>query len=517
MKIGVPKEIHEGERRVATTPEVAVMIQKLGFEVAVESQAGSAAKFTDSAYTEAGAEIVKDGASLYEHSDIILKVRAPGIDQKTGVNECELLREGQTLISFVQPGQNEELMNDLAARNISVLAMDSIPRISRAQKMDALSSMANIAGYRAVVEAAQHFGRFFTGQITAAGKIPPAKVLVIGAGVAGLSAIGAAKSMGAIVRAFDTRPEVKEQVESMDGEFLMLDFPGEDGTGTGGYAKVMSAEFIEAEMKLFAEQALEVDIIITTALIPGRPAPELITEEMVATMKEGGVIVDLAAEMGGNCKLTEADKVVIKEGVTIIGYTDLPSRLATQSSQLYATNLRHLLNDLTPEKDGNIVINMDDEVIRGATVIKDGEITWPPPAPKLSAAPAKPAAPPVLEKVEEKKKRPWGPLLALVVGGIAMLALGSVAPPEFMSHFTVFVLACFVGYMVIWKVTSSLHTPLMSVTNAISSIIIIGALLQISSDNGFIVLLAAISVLITSINIFGGFAVTQRMLSMFRK
>ena len=383
--------------------------------------------------------------------------------------------------------------------------------------MDALSSMANIAGYRAVVEAAQHFGRFFTGQITAAGKIPPAKVLVIGAGVAGLSAIGAAKSMGAIVRAFDTRPEVKEQVESMDGEFLMLDFPGEDGTGTGGYAKVMSAEFIEAEMKLFAEQALEVDIIITTALIPGRPAPELITEEMVATMKEGSVIVDLAAEMGGNCKLTEADKVVIKEGVTIIGYTDLPSRLATQSSQLYATNLRHLLNDLTPEKDGNIDINMEDEIIRGATVIKDGEITWPPPAPKLSAAPAKPAAAAVVEKVEEKKKRPWGPLLALVVGGIAMLALGSVAPPEFMSHFTVFVLACFVGYMVIWNVTPSLHTPLMSVTNAISSIIIIGALLQISSDNGFIVLLAAISVLITSINIFGGFAVTQRMLSMFRK
>ena len=517
MKIGVPKEIHQGERRVATTPEVAVMIQKLGFEVAVESQAGSAAKFTDSAYTEAGAEIVKDGASLYEQSDIILKVRAPGIDQQTGVNECELLREGQTLISFIQPGQNEDLMKDLAGRNISVLAMDSIPRISRAQKMDALSSMANIAGYRAVVEAAQHFGRFFTGQITAAGKIPPAKVLVIGAGVAGLSAIGAAKSMGAIVRAFDTRPEVKEQVESMDGEFLMLDFPGEDGTGTGGYAKVMSAEFIEAEMKLFAEQALEVDIIITTALIPGRPAPELITEEMVATMKEGSVIVDLAAEMGGNCKLTEADKVVIKEGVTIIGYTDLPSRLATQSSQLYATNLRHLLNDLTPEKDGNIDINMEDEIIRGATVIKDGEITWPPPAPKLSAAPAKPAAATVVEKVDEKKKRPWVPLLALVVGGIAMLALGSVAPPEFMSHFTVFVLACFVGYMVIWNVTPSLHTPLMSVTNAISSIIIIGALLQISSDNGFIVLLAAISVLITSINIFGGFAVTQRMLSMFRK
>ncbi len=511
MKIGVPKETHEGERRVATTPDVAVLIQKLGFEVAVESGAGAAAKFTDDAYLDAGAELVDDASSLYDQSDIILKVRAPGI------SECELLQEGQTLISFIQPGQNEELMNVLAARRISVLAMDSIPRISRAQKMDALSSMANIAGYRAVVEAAQHFGRFFTGQITAAGKIPPAKVLVIGAGVAGLSAIGAAKSMGAIVRAFDTRPEVKEQVESMDGEFLMLDFADEDGTGVGGYAKVMSAEFIEAEMKLFAEQAREVDIIITTALIPGKPAPELVTEEMVTSMKEGSVIVDLAAEMGGNCKLTEADKVLIKHGVTIIGYTDLPSRLATQSSQLYATNLRHLLTDLTPEKDGQININMDDEIIRGATVIKDGEITWPPPAPQISAAPAQPTAAPVVEKAEQKKRRPWGPLLALVAGAIAMLGIGSVAPPAFMSHFTVFVLACFVGYMVIWNVTPSLHTPLMSVTNAISSIIIIGALLEISSDNGLIVLLAAVSVLITSVNIFGGFAVTQRMLSMFRK
>lgn len=511
MKIGVPKETHEGERRVATTPDVAVLIQKLGFEVAVESGAGAAAKFTDDAYLDAGAELVDDASSLYDQSDIILKVRAPEI------SECELLQEGQTLISFIQPGQNEELMNVLAARRISVLAMDSIPRISRAQKMDALSSMANIAGYRAVVEAAQHFGRFFTGQITAAGKIPPAKVLVIGAGVAGLSAIGAAKSMGAIVRAFDTRPEVKEQVESMDGEFLMLDFADEDGTGVGGYAKVMSAEFIEAEMKLFAEQAREVDIIITTALIPGKPAPELVTEEMVTSMKEGSVIVDLAAEMGGNCKLTEADKVLIKHGVTIIGYTDLPSRLATQSSQLYATNLRHLLTDLTPEKDGQININMDDEIIRGATVIKDGEITWPPPAPQISAAPAQPTAVPVVEKAEQKKRRPWGPLLALVAGAIAMLGIGSVAPPAFMSHFTVFVLACFVGYMVIWNVTPSLHTPLMSVTNAISSIIIIGALLEISSDNGLIVLLAAVSVLITSVNIFGGFAVTQRMLSMFRK
>jgi NAD(P) transhydrogenase subunit alpha len=516
MKIGVPREIHEGERRVATTPDAARLIQKLGYQVAVESGAGAAAKFTDEAYREAGVEVVEKAAGLYEQADIILKVRAPRIGADAE-NELALLRPGQVLISFIQPAQNEDLMKQMSEKKLSVLAMDSIPRISRAQKMDALSSMANIAGYRAVVEAAQHFGRFFTGQITAAGKIPPAKVLVIGAGVAGLSAIGAAKSMGAIVRAFDTRPEVKEQVESMDGEFLMLDFPGEDGSGTGGYAKVMSDEFIQAEMALFAEQAREVDIIITTALIPGRPAPELITEEMVASMQEGSVIVDLAAEMGGNCKLTEADKVVVKHGVTIIGYTDLPSRLATQSSQLYATNLRHLLNDLTPEKDGSIVINMDDEIIRGATVIKDGEITWPPPAPKLSAAPQKEVAPQPAGAPEQKKKKGRGALPAIIIGALALLWVGSVAPPSFMSHFTVFVLACFVGYMVIWNVTPSLHTPLMSVTNAISSIIIIGALLQISSSNWLIALLAGFSILITSINIFGGFAVTQRMLSMFRK
>jgi NAD(P) transhydrogenase subunit alpha len=382
--------------------------------------------------------------------------------------------------------------------------------------MDALSSMANIAGYRAIVEAAQHFGRFFTGQITAAGKIPPAKVLVIGAGVAGLSAIGAAKSIGAIVRAFDTRPEVKEQVESMDAEFLLLDFADEDGSGEGGYAKVMSAEFIKAEMDLFARQAKEVDIIVTTALIPGKPAPELITEAMVESMKEGSVIVDLAAEMGGNCKLTEADKVVVKHGVTIIGYTDLPSRLATQSSQLYATNLRHLLTDLTPKKDGTIFINMADEIIRGATVVKEGKITWPPPPPKLSAAPKQPPVAVQLPIAAEKKK-PTKLALAFLIGAAVLLGLGSVAPPQFMSHLTVFVLSCIVGYMVVWNVTPSLHTPLMSVTNAISSIIIIGALLQISSTNTLIMFLAGISILMTSINIFGGFAVTHRMLAMFRK
>ena len=517
MRIGVPKERAAGERRVATTPAVAALLKKLGYSVAIESGAGAESKFTDDSYREIGAEIVEDCRALYKQSDIILKVRPPIDSTDAEKSEVDLLHEDQVLISFIQPGQNESLMQRLSEKKLSVLAMDSIPRISRAQKLDALSSMANIAGYRAVVEAAQHFGRFFTGQITAAGKIPPAKVLVIGAGVAGLSAIGAAKSMGAIVRAFDTRPEVKEQVESMDGEFLMLDFGDEDGTGEGGYAKVMSDEFIKAEMALFAEQAKEVDIIITTALIPGRPAPELITEEMVESMQDGSVIVDLAAEMGGNCKLTEADRIVVRHGVTIIGYTDLPSRLATQSSQLYATNLRHLLSELTPEKNGELVIDMDDEVIRGATVIKSGKITWPPPPPKLSATPKAKPAPPIEITKTEKKKGPLGMVLTLIIGGLGLLGLGSVAPPEFMSHFTVFVLACFVGYMVIWNVTPSLHTPLMSVTNAISSIIIVGALLEISSENNVIMLLAAFSILITSINIFGGFAVTQRMLEMFRK
>jgi NAD(P) transhydrogenase subunit alpha len=485
---------------------------KLGFEVLVESGAGAEASFSDLAYQEAGCDIAAGPDRVWNESDIILKVRGP--DEQ----EAARLRKGQTLISFLWPAQNPELLEDLAGRGVTAMAMDSIPRISRAQKMDALSSMANIAGYRAVVEAAQHFGRFFTGQITAAGKVPPAKVLVIGAGVAGLAAIGAAKSMGAIVRSFDTRPEVKEQVESMDAEFLMLEFEDEDGSGEGGYAKVMSDEFIAAEMALFAEQAKEVDIVITTALIPGRPAPKLWTAEMVESMKDGSVIVDLAAEQGGNCELTAPDRVAEHNGVTIIGYTDLPSRLAAQSSQLYATNLRHLLTDLTPEKDGQIVVNMEDEVIRGATVCTEGETTWPPPAPKLSAAPPKPAPAPAPEMVaEEKKPSVLGPVLAMVLAGVALLGLGAVAPPSFMGHFTVFVLACFVGYMVIWNVTPALHTPLMSVTNAISSIIIIGALLQISSTNEVIMWIAVATVGITAVNIFGGFAVTRRMLEMFRK
>ena len=511
MRIGVPREIYTGEKRVATTPEVASQLIKLGFDVAVESNAGAAASFSDSSYEAAGCSVTSV-EEIWSDSDIILKVRGPENE------EADRLKAGQTLISFLWPAQNPELLQTLTERGVTAMAMDSVPRISRAQKVDALSSMANIAGYRAVVEAAQHFGRFFTGQITAAGKVMPAKVLVIGAGVAGLAAIGAAKSMGAIVRSFDTRPEVKEQIESMDAEFLMLDFEDEDGSGEGGYAKVMSDEFIAAEMALFAEQAKEVDIVITTALIPGRPAPKLWTAEMVESMKDGSVIVDLAAEQGGNCELTQPEQVVVHHGVTIIGYTDMPSRLAAQSSQLYATNLRHLLTDLTPEKNGQIVVDMEDEVFRGATVCKDGETTWPPPAPKLSAAPPKNVEPAPVPVVEEQKKRSVaGPIIGMVVAGLALLGLGAVAPESFMNHFTVFVLACFVGYMVIWNVTAALHTPLMSVTNAISSIIIIGALLQISSDVPLIKWIAIGTVLIAAVNIFGGFAVTRRMLEMFRK
>jgi NAD(P) transhydrogenase subunit alpha len=518
MQIAVPTEIFPGESRVATTPEAITHLKKLGFDVLVQAGAGAAASYSDQAYMEAGASIAANARELYAAGDIILKVRAPQKHAEQGYDEMDLLKPGQVLISFVWPAQNPHLLERLAAKRVTTLAMDSIPRISRAQKLDALSSMANIAGYRAIVEAAQSFGRFFRGQVTAAGKVPPAKVLVIGAGVAGLSAIGTAKGMGAIVRAFDTRPEVKEQVESMDAEFLMLDF-AEEGSGVGGYAKVMSKEFIDAEMALFRKQAEEVDIIVTTALIPGKPAPKLITADMVEAMRPGSVIVDLAGEQGGNCALTVPNERVVKHGVTIIGYTDLPSRLAAQSSQLYATNLRHLLTDMCPQKNGALVVDMVDEVVRGATVVKDGAITWPPPAPKISAAPpAKPASKAAPAAVEARKTPGWiGPLVLLGLGGLALLGLGQFAPPSFMAHFTVFVLACFVGYMVVWNVTPALHTPLMSVTNAISSIIIIGALLQISSQDPWIMGLAGVAALITSINIAGGFAVTRRMLAMFRK
>ena len=505
---------------MAATPDTAAHLLKLGFRVAIESSAGAGAQLPDAAYAAAGVEIVTDVAQLWKNAQIILKVRAPEVHPGLNCHEVDLLHKDCTLISFIWPAQNPDLMQKLVASGASVLAMDAIPRISRAQKMDALSSMANIAGYRAIVEAAQHFGRFFTGQITAAGKVPPAKIMVIGAGVAGLAAIGAAKGMGAIVRAFDTRPEVKQQIESMGAEFLELDFQ-EEGSGSGGYAKQMSPEFIKAEMELFAAQAREVDIIVTTALIPGKPAPRLITADMVASMKRGSVIVDLAAEQGGNCECTVPGQVADAAGVTIIGYTDLPSRLATQSSQLYGTNLRHLLTDMAPAKNGEAVINMEDDVIRTATVVHQGVLTWPAPPLKVPAiAPAKQAAVPVPapKHGESSGPMPLSRLVPLVaLGALAFALIGAYAPPVFLPHFTVFILACFIGYQVVWNVTPALHTPLMSVTNAISGIIVIGALLQVSSTDRTVMLLALFSVLIATINIAGGFRVTHRMLNMFRK
>ena len=512
MKVGCPLETAEGEKRVAMTPDSVGQIRKLGYECLVQSGAGAAAGFDDAAYEVAGASVVKTAAALWKQADIVVKVRG------TSAAEEKHLRADQTVISLFWPGQNPDLLETFKSAGSNAIAMDMVPRISRAQKMDVLSSMANIAGYRAVIESGNQFGRFFTGQITAAGKVPPAKVLVIGAGVAGLAAIGTATSLGAIVRAFDVRPEVAEQIESMGAEFLMLEFE-EDGSGEGGYAKPASPEFIEKEMALFREQAPEIDIVITTALIPGRPAPKLWPAEMVALMKPGSVVVDLAAEQGGNCDLTVADQIVTSDnGVKVVGYTDFPSRMAAQSSTLYATNIRHMLDDLTPEKDGQITINMEDDVIRGATVVKDGDLTWPPPAPKTPAiAPAKPGedkAP-----LEEATPRNVGmkSAITLVIGGLVLLGLGTVAPPAFMGHLTVFVLSCFVGYQVIWNVSPALHTPLMSVTNAISGIIVIGALVQISSPSNLVTILAGISVLIATINIAGGFLVTQRMLRMFRK
>jgi len=516
MRVAVPCEVHEDECRVAITPDVVSQLIKLGFTVSVENDAGIKASFSNAAYIESGAEIVHDTRALWRDADIVLKVRAPEMHLNLGVDEVSFLGPSKTLISFVWPGQNAELLEQLAQTGATVLAMDTIPRISRAQKMDALSSMANIAGYRAIIEAAGRFGRFFTGQITAAGKVPPAKVMVIGAGVAGLSAIGAAKSLGAIVRAFDTRPEVKEQVESMNAEFLELDF-SEDGSGQGGYAKTMSAEFIAAEMALFAAQAREVDIIVTTALIPGKPAPKLITEEMVRSMRPGSVIVDLAAEQGGNCASTIPGEVTVAHGVTVIGFTDLPSRLATQSSQLYGNNIRHLLSELTKNSDGRINVDMEDEAIRGATIVNGGEVTWPPPAPKLQAAPITKSPEPKREEALVKNENVWIKYLILAASALGFLWLGSVAPSEFMSHFTVFILACFVGYQVVWNVTPALHTPLMSVTNAISGIIVIGAVLQLSSKVPLVLWLSGFAVMIATINIVGGFYVTQRMLRMFQR
>jgi len=510
MLIGVPRELLDNESRVAATPKTVQQILKLGFEMIVEHDAGFKASFEDQAFVAAGAK-VGDAAQVWQ-ADIIFKVNAPTDD------EIALIKEGATLVSFIWPAQNPQLMEKLSAKKINVLAMDAVPRISRAQALDALSSMANIAGYRAVVEAAHEFGSFFTGQITAAGKVPPAKVLVIGAGVAGVAAIGAANSLGAIVRAFDSRPEVKEQVESMGASFLEIDFKEEGGSGDG-YAKVMSEEFNRRALALYAEQAKEVDIIITTALIPGRPAPRLITKEMVESMKPGSVIVDLAAATGGNCELSKAGEVVVTDNqVKIIGYTDLPSRLPTQSSQLYGTNLVNLLKLLCKNKDGQIDINFDDVVLRGVTVIRDGEVTWPAPPIQVSAQPQQQAkAASAVKKEEEKPTDPRKKYGIMAAVGVLFLWLTSIAPAAFLSHLTVFVLACVVGYYVVWNVSHALHTPLMAVTNAISGIIIVGALLQISQGNFFISVLAFIAILVASINIFGGFRVTQRMLSMFRK
>lgn len=513
MKIAVPAETNPIETRVAASPDSVKKLIKLGYEIGIEKGAGEHANFSDDDYRDAGAQIFEDATDTYWFGEIILKVNAP-----TDF-EINAIRSGSTLISFIWPAQNPELLEELKTRNINTLAIDSVPRLSRAQKMDALSSTANIAGYRAVIEAAHNFGRFFTGQITAAGKVPPAKVLVIGAGVAGLAAIGTAKSMGAIVRAFDTRMEVKEQVESMGAEFLIVEIE-EDGSGSGGYAKTMSKAFIDAEMALFREQAKDVDIVITTALIPGKPAPKLWLADMVQTMKKGSVVVDLAGEQGGNCDLTVPGERTVAHGVTILGYTNLAARAATQASTLYATNLFHLVSDVTPEKDGVLTINMEDEVQRGATVVKDGEITWPAPPPKISAAPppSKAEPSPAPTKAPQKKSNPLHVLGYWAVAGVILLSLGSVAPAAFMNHFTVFVLACFIGWQVIWNVTHALHTPLMSVTNAISGIIIVGALLQISGSGSLLVtLLAFAAVLMATINIAGGFMVTQRMLKMFKR
>jgi NAD(P) transhydrogenase subunit alpha len=522
MKFGTPKEVIEGENRVGMTPDSAQQLQKLGYDCLIESGAGAKAGFSDALYEGAGVTVIKTAAGLWKDADIVAKVRQPK------VAELKHLNKGQTLISFFNPAANDTGIEAAKNSGANVVAMEMVPRISRAQKMDALSSMANIAGYRAVIEAGNNFGRFFTGQVTAAGKVPPAKVLIVGAGVAGLAAIGTSTSLGAITYAFDVRPEVAEQVESMGAEFVFLDFSDEqaDGAATGGYAPVSSPEFAAAQLAKFREIAPDMDIVITTALIPNREAPELWTADMVASMKPGSVIVDLAAEKGGNCKLTIKDeKIVTDNGVTIIGYTDFPSRMAAQASTLYSNNIRHMVADLTPNKDGVIVHDMEDDVIRGATVTHQGEITFPPPPPKIQAIAAKPKETALVLTPEEVKaneaaayrkttRQQYG---LLAVGGVLMFLLGTYAPASFMQHFIVFALACFIGFQVIWGVAHALHTPLMAITNAISGIVVVGALLQIGSGNILVWLLASLSVLIATINIVGGFMVTRRMLAMFQK
>jgi NAD(P) transhydrogenase subunit alpha len=527
----VPREVFAGEKRVATVPAVVEKLVKLGFRVSVAAGAGEAASFGDAAYRAAGAQVLPSSA-IWAGADILFKVRPPTPE------EIEWMHAGQILVGFVWPAQNPELMAQLAAKGLTVLAMDTLPRtLSRAQKMDALTSMAGVSGYRAVVEAAHAFGRFFNGQITAAGKVPPAQVFIAGAGVAGLSAIGTAVSLGAVVRANDTRAEAADQVVSLGGAFVPVDY-AEEGGGGGGYAKVMSEGFLAAQRQMYAQQAAWADIIITTALIPGKPAPRLITAEMVQAMKPGSVIVDMAAEQGGNCELTVPGDAVVRHGVTIVGYTDLASRLAAQSSTLYANNLLRLTEELCKAKDGVAVVNMEDDAIRGLTVVYQGSISWP--APALAAAPvAKPAAAsagaaaasPVAAKKRGHGHGAGSPMpartLAIIFAVLALLfwLVGAHAPAAFLGHLTVFVLACFIGYMVVWNVTPALHTPLMSVTNAISSIIAIGALVQmappgvVGADRPGLLIgaLAFVALVLTAINMFGGFAVTRRMLAMFRK
>ncbi len=512
MQIGVPAESRPGETRVATTPRTVEQLVALGYAVAVESGAGVLASFPDAAYEQAGALVV--GADQVWGADVVLKINAP--------SEVELgrLRDGVILASLVAPALNPDLVALLATRRITVLAMDAVPRISRAQSLDVLSSMANIAGYRAVIEAAHEFGSLFTGQVTAAGKVPPAKVLVVGAGVAGLAAVGTAGSLGAIVRAFDARPEVGEQVESMGAEFLRVErSEAELQASADGYARETTEDFERRAAELYAAQARDVDIIITTALIPGRPAPRLITAEMVATMKPGSVIVDMAAANGGNCELSVADQLVVSpNGVRVIGYTDLPGRLPTQSSQLFATNLVNLLKLLTPGKDGVPVVDLSDQVVRGMTVVRNGELMWPPPPVAVSAGAARAVrAAPVAAHTEKKPPNLRRRYAGMAVGVALFGLVAAYAPASFLGHFTVFALACVVGFYVITNVHHALHTPLMSVTNAISGIIVIGALLQVGSGSVAVMALAVVGILVASINVFGGFTVTRRMLKMFRR
>lgn len=512
MRIGVPKESRPGENRAAATPKTVGELIKLGYDVVVETGAGALSSASDAAFAAAGAQVV-DAATVWA-SDLVLAVNEP--------DEAQLraMRPGATLIAFLHPRQSPELVDRLAQQGITAMSMDMVPRTSRAQALDALSSMANISGYRAVVEASHAFGRFFTGQVTAAGKVPPAKVLVAGTGVAGLAAIGAANSMGAIVRATDVRPETAEQVESMGATFLHVK-SADQGVSTDGYAKEVGADYQARAAELYAEQCKECDIIITTAAIPGRPSPRLITADMVATMKEGSVIVDLAALGGGNCELTRpGESYTTSNGVTIIGWTDLASRLPGQSSQLYGTNLVNALKLMTPGKDGQLVVDFDDEVVRTMTVVRDGQVTFPPPPIQVSAAPAAPGAAAPAEVVVETPKAPrpwWDAVVKVGIGALLLIAVLTMAPAGFVGLFGVFTLAVVVGYYVVWNVTHALHTPLMSVTNAVSGIIVVGAISQLASDDWAVKIVAAIAVLIASINIFGGFTVTHRMLQMFRK